>query len=262
VAKASTPRPPLLGLAEHVCLALVVEGVGHGWALGGLLAPGAEVGRVWSLSRPLTYRAVDALADKGLLTRTEQRAPGGRERRALRATRAGRAATRRWLAEPVAHPRDVRTELLVKLVLLERRGLPTTELLDAQAAAFSPTLDALTAPSDPDVVALWRREHARAVRRFLSAALARGHRNDGDGGDEGATTGLALSARNQLRATVGELELGDVLGTVRSRVAPGQLMTATITRTAIEELDLAEGDEVLMVTKATETMVARRPSSS
>lgn len=258
MAKGPTPQPPLLGLAEHVCLALVVEGVGHGWALGGLLAPGAEVGRVWSLSRPLTYRAIDSLAEKGLLARTAQKGQGGRQRRALRATRAGRSANRRWLAGPVAHPRDVRTELLVKLVLLERRGLPTAELLDAQVAAFSPTLDALTAPSDPDVVALWRREHARAVRRFLSAALALDRHDDPH--DHGNDPGLALSARNQLRATVGELELGDVLGTVRSRVAPGQTVTATITRAAIEDLDLAEGDEVLMVTKATETMVARRTS--
>ena len=63
------PPSPDLSLAEHVCLALIVEGVTHGWAVGTLLAPDGQLGRIWSLTRPLTYRAIDGLVDKRLATR-------------------------------------------------------------------------------------------------------------------------------------------------------------------------------------------------
>src|SRR5262245_664658 len=46
-----------LSLAEHVCLTLIDQDVTHGWALGTLLASDGDVGRIWTLSRPLTYRA-------------------------------------------------------------------------------------------------------------------------------------------------------------------------------------------------------------
>ena len=65
----SAAGTPTLSVAEQVCLALVVEGQSHGWAIGTLLAPEGDVGRVWTLSRPLTYRAVDGLVDKGLVAR-------------------------------------------------------------------------------------------------------------------------------------------------------------------------------------------------
>src|SRR5215218_7210483 len=106
--------------AEHVCLALVAEGATHGWHIGSLLAPEGEVGRVWSLTRPLTYRALELLADKRLLQRSPGAATAGRERQLLRITAQGRRVHDAWLATPVEHLRDVRTELLLKLVLRER----------------------------------------------------------------------------------------------------------------------------------------------
>jgi hypothetical protein len=58
-AKATAPEP---SFAELVCLTLIIQGVAHGWALGTMLAPDGELGRIWTLSRPLTYRAIDGLA--------------------------------------------------------------------------------------------------------------------------------------------------------------------------------------------------------
>ena len=42
--------PSGLPLAERVCLALVTQKVSHGWALGTMLAPDGELGRIWTLS--------------------------------------------------------------------------------------------------------------------------------------------------------------------------------------------------------------------
>ena len=56
-----------LNLAEAVCLTLVALEPRHGWSIVKALAPDGEIGRVWSLSRPLTYRALDALASAELI---------------------------------------------------------------------------------------------------------------------------------------------------------------------------------------------------
>jgi PadR family transcriptional regulator AphA len=256
------PSPPAErerpSLAELVCLCLVAEDGCHGWAIGTVLAPDGELGRVWTLSRPLTYRAIDQLEAKGLLRRRITRGQGaargvGGSRTPLAATAKGRALAARWLDEPVEHVRDVRTELLLKLLLRRRRGLALEPLLEGQRRAFTPQLDALidTTP-DGDVVALWRRESARAVRRFLDAACAGAGAN---GPHERVM--MPLSARNQLRATVTEIRRGDALSSVQSVLGDGQRITAVVTTDAVDDLDLAEGDAVLAVVKSTEVMLAK-----
>ena len=50
----------------------------------------------------------------------------------LAPTPRGRQALRRWLARPTEHVRDLRSELLIKLLLLERSGTDETPLLRAQ----------------------------------------------------------------------------------------------------------------------------------
>jgi hypothetical protein len=82
-------------------------------------------------------------------------------------TRAGRQALRRWLAQPVDHPREVRAELLVKLLLLERAGQPTAPLLQAQREAFADTLAVARDSAATDSVSRWRAEQAAAIDRFL-----------------------------------------------------------------------------------------------
>ncbi len=158
-------------LAESVCLALVVSGSDYGGAVAELLAPGGELGRIWSLSKPLTYRAIDALVTSAMIDRSGT-APGrGRERSLLQPTRSGRAATRRWLAEPVRHLRDVRTELLLKFSILERMGLSRTPLALAQQEWFAPIIASITEGTATDVVSIWRREHAQAVAEFLDHVI-------------------------------------------------------------------------------------------
>jgi molybdopterin-binding protein len=245
-----------LPLAEWVCLSLVSQGVEHGWAIGTLLSADGELGRVWSLSRPLTYRAIDGLVDKRLVTRGGIVAGRGRERVLLRTTPAGRRLVRRWLDTPVEHLRDVRTELLVKLLLRQRAGLDTTPLVAAQRQHFAHAIDVLTSSSaDDDLVDAWRRESARAVRRFLDHALEPLPAHDA-GPPE-----LRISARNQLRGTVTAVHHGEVMSTVKALLGDGQRLTAAITREAAADLDLAPGDPVLVIVKATEVIVARVPEA-
>jgi DNA-binding PadR family transcriptional regulator len=163
-------------LAEWVCLAIVDEGPTHGWAVARLLAPDGDVGRVWSLSRALTYKALDRLLADGLIAESGVARGAGPARTMLASTPAGRRALRWWLRQPIDHLRDVRGELLCKLVLGERRGMDTVPLLDAQQAEFAPNIDSLArraqAP-DADVVDRWRAASSQAVRRFLEAERRR-----------------------------------------------------------------------------------------
>ncbi len=238
--------------AEHVCLALITEGITHGWAVGSLLAPGGELGRIWSLTRPLSYRALDGLVEKGLVSRRGHTPGQGRERVLLAPTTEGRQASRRWLDTPVEHVRDVRTELLMKLALRERAGLDIKPLLSAQRAVLEPTIEGLTAATTDDgLVELWRREQARAVRRFLDEALEP---------VISATSGraeLRLSARNQVRGTITTIKHGGVMSTVKAVLGDGQTLTAAISREAVDSLDLVPGDPVLLIVKSTEVMVAK-----
>jgi PadR family transcriptional regulator AphA len=243
---------PGLSLAEQVCLALVVEGISHGWAIGTLLAPGGELGRIWSLTRPLSYRAIDGLVEDGLVTRYTQKPGHGRERVLLTATAKGRRSSQRWLDAPVEHIRDVRTELLIKLALRERAGLETRRLLTAQREALQPTIDVLTSTGEGDgLVELWRRESARAVRRFLDEAI---HPTQVSASTRPE---FRLSARNQLQGTITAVAYGAVMSTIKATLADSQGLTAAITKDAAEDLDLAPGDPAVMIVKATEVIVAK-----
>jgi PadR family transcriptional regulator AphA len=238
---------PELSLAEHVCLALVSTGVDHGWAIGTELSRDHELGRVWTLSRPLTYRALEQLEAKRLVRRRPTRR-AGRERSLLSCTVAGTRVVGEWLDTPIEHLRDVRTELLLKLLLRRRAGLPTEPLLEAQRGAFRDQIDALAlARPGADPVDLWRRESARAVRRFLDAALA--PVTDERGDDERPP--MRISARNQLRARVTSVAHGGVMTTAKTMLPDGQTITAVITRDSSHDLDLAPDDEVLVVVKST-----------
>jgi PadR family transcriptional regulator AphA len=247
---AAPAHAPELSFAEHVCLALVAEGASHGWAVGTELAPTGGIGRVWTLSRPLTYRAIDGLVDKRLVRRRGRAEGRGPARLALAPTAAGRRALRGWLDAPVQHLRDVRTELLVKVSLRQRAGLDNDAFLVAQQQVFAPLIDVLVASSDGDLVDLWRRESARAVRRFLDQALR----------PEVATAPrpeMRLSARNQIRSTVTAVHHGEVMSSVSAVLGDGQPVTAAITKVAAEDLDLAPGDPIVVVVKSTEVMVAK-----
>jgi DNA-binding PadR family transcriptional regulator len=162
-----------LSLTEWVVLCLIAEEPRHGFAIWNLLRPAGEVGQVWTVRRPLVYRALDRLAALQLVEPIgSEVSPVGPPRVKLRATSEAVLDTRRWLAQPVDHVRDVRSELLVKVVLLRRRGEDAIPLLRAQRDRLRPIVESLAAQSQQldgtaRLVASWRHQFAEAVDRLL-----------------------------------------------------------------------------------------------
>jgi molybdopterin-binding protein len=66
---------------------------------------------------------------------------------------------------------------------------------------------------------------------------------------------MELSARNQLKGTVKGIKSGAVMAEVTVEVKPGSV-TAAITDSSRDRLGLKEGDEVAVIIKATEVMIA------
>jgi molybdopterin-binding protein len=67
---------------------------------------------------------------------------------------------------------------------------------------------------------------------------------------------MAISARNKLRGTIEEIQLGDVMAHVVVRVG-NNLIESAITRRSADELKLKKGDTVTAVVKATEVMIQK-----
>lgn len=167
-AAADLRREPLVG--EWACLGILYGHPSHGWAIVKRLRPDGDVGRIWHLSRPLTYRALDQLTGREWIQPVgEEPGRAGPNRTILAVTRTGRARFRSWLRTPVPHLRDLRSELLLKLVFAEQYDVDIDRMLDRQRTIIEAHAHTLTevAPGDRDVVALWRTEATNAARRFL-----------------------------------------------------------------------------------------------
>lgn len=66
---------------------------------------------------------------------------------------------------------------------------------------------------------------------------------------------MGLSARNELAGTVTSVKKDEIMAEVVVELGDGQTVTSTITRGSADRLDLAEGDEVSAVIKASEVMI-------
>lgn len=163
----TTARPDLL-LGEWACLGILCQRPTHGFAVAARLKPHGDIGRVWTLSRPLTYRALDQLVVKGCAAaKGEEPGIAGGTRTILAPTRTGRRRFLTWVVEPVPHLRDLRSALLLKLVLAEALGVDTADLVAGQRRVVAELAAALGDPQGGDVVAWWRHEAAEAALRFL-----------------------------------------------------------------------------------------------
>ena len=67
---------------------------------------------------------------------------------------------------------------------------------------------------------------------------------------------MQISARNTLKGTVKAVKLGDVEAEVTVEIAEGLHLTATITRSSAERLQLVEGKAAHVVIKASDVMIA------
>lgn len=67
---------------------------------------------------------------------------------------------------------------------------------------------------------------------------------------------MKLSARNKLKGKILEVKKGATTAHVRLEIAPGQIVTASITNEAVEELGLKLGGAAIAVIKASDVMIA------
>jgi molybdopterin-binding protein len=67
---------------------------------------------------------------------------------------------------------------------------------------------------------------------------------------------MKLSARNQLPGTIEQIHLGGIMARIVVKVGENTI-ESVITRQSAEELDLKQGDAVLVVVKSTEVMIQK-----
>jgi DNA-binding PadR family transcriptional regulator len=163
---------PGLSLTEWVVLALLAEAPSHGFAVARTLSRTTALGEVWTVPRPLVYRAIGRLEEQGLIAEAgEEPGDPGPRRMVYEVTGKGRKAAAQWRGEPVHHLREVRSALLAKVLLRQRAGEPLGPLVAEQRAVFLPLFERLGEQfSDADaerVVAAWRYESSLAVARLL-----------------------------------------------------------------------------------------------
>lgn len=161
-----------LSLPEWLVLCIVCEKPTPGPAVTGLLSHEGSLGRIWHVSQPGIYRAMRQLTRLGFVQIERQQAP---DRWLVTATRTGHRAARGWLRKPVTHGGDVRSELMLKLALLDRIGGDPRELLSEQRAEFAPLAAALASRVDATTgtehtLALWRHKTMSATIQFLDDA--------------------------------------------------------------------------------------------
>ncbi len=68
---------------------------------------------------------------------------------------------------------------------------------------------------------------------------------------------LKLSARNQIKGKVISIEKDGVTAKVKVEIEAPAIITSVITKEAVEDLGIKEGDEVNAVVKSTEVMIAK-----
>ena len=66
---------------------------------------------------------------------------------------------------------------------------------------------------------------------------------------------MKLSARNQINGKILEVKKGATTSHVRLEIAPGRVITASITNEAVDELGLKAGDAAIAVIKASDVMI-------
>ncbi len=69
--------------------------------------------------------------------------------------------------------------------------------------------------------------------------------------------GLKISARNRLKGVVKDVEKGDVIAKVKVEIEAPVVVTALISREAVDDLDIKVGNSIEAVIKATEVMIAK-----
>jgi molybdopterin-binding protein len=67
---------------------------------------------------------------------------------------------------------------------------------------------------------------------------------------------MKISARNQLKGKILEVKKGTTTAHVRVEIAPGKVITSSITNEAVDDLGLKVGGSAIVVIKASSVLIA------
>jgi len=67
---------------------------------------------------------------------------------------------------------------------------------------------------------------------------------------------MKISARNQLKGKILEVKKGATTAHVRVEIAPGMVVTSSITNEAVDDLGLKVGGTAIVVVKASDVLIA------
>jgi molybdopterin-binding protein len=67
---------------------------------------------------------------------------------------------------------------------------------------------------------------------------------------------MKISARNQFKGKIIDVKKGATTAHVRLEIAPGQIITSSITNEAVDELGLKVGGSAIAIIKASNVMIA------
>jgi DNA-binding PadR family transcriptional regulator len=164
-----------LSLNEFAVLTVLGEEPRHGFAVARELQRDAPLGTIWRVARPQVYRSVDKVVGLGLATLGPAEPGDGPERHVATLTPEGRATVEQWAVEPVERLRQLRSELLFKLLACRRLGLDGATLIERQSAVIATISHHLadelaTTHDDRRIALLWRQASADAAEAFLRTA--------------------------------------------------------------------------------------------
>jgi PadR family transcriptional regulator AphA len=162
--------------SDWAVLGAIAEGPTHGFAIARTFGPSGELGRIWTIPRPMVYQVVKKLIGLGLIReRSTQPGARGPVRTIVTITPKGRRELRGWLDQPVDHVRDVRSLFLLKLAFLDRAGRDWRPLVDAQRRRLAPRRQELErhqydrSAGFDRILAEWRSVSYQATWKFLDS---------------------------------------------------------------------------------------------
>ena len=68
---------------------------------------------------------------------------------------------------------------------------------------------------------------------------------------------MKLSARNHIKGTVKNVDEGAIMANVKIEIDAPDTITSVITKESIKDLDIKEGDKVVVIVKSTEVMIGK-----
>lgn len=172
-------RKPIRLTANSYALLALLDQLGEATSYEIKQAIEKSIANFWPVPHTTAYGEPARLAAGGYLSARQE--PGGRRRKAYALTDEGRAALRKWAAEPTAAPPQLRDEHLLKAFA----GAPRQPLLDDRAA--------------------WHREKLAELQGYLDEVRG----SEGwEGSERALVAGVAYHAKMlELLDSVGEPDL-------------------------------------------------------